>query len=284
MGYELKVVNNNGEALSLTDNEDYTVFKITGLTPPKVAINSSVNSTQDGTVISSVRMDVRNLVIYMTVNGDVEANRINLYKYFPPKKTVSIFFKNETRNVYIEGTVELIECDLFANREKAQISIICPSPYFKEVDELTTNFSEIDSYFEFPFSIEKPGIEISSIANNIRKSIIYTGDTDTGVIIELFAASGNVVKPTIYDVLKRQNITLNMTLLEGDTVRVNTNHGKKSVTLIRNGVTSNAMGYLSPDSEWLELVTGDNVFTYDCESGGANLQILFKSTILYSGV
>ena len=125
--YSLKVENERGEALELTGNPNYTVYKIEGLNPPQATINSSVNTTTDGSSINSVRLENRNIVIYTTIEGDVEANRINLYKYFPVKKTVKLYFSNSSREVYIEGKVELIECDLFSNKQVAQISIICPT-------------------------------------------------------------------------------------------------------------------------------------------------------------
>lgn len=284
MGYELSVKNDNGEVLNLSRNDNYIVYKMTGLTPPKVTINSSVNTTQDGSTINSTRIENRNLVIYIAIEGDIEANRIKLYKYFPPKKTVSIYFSNDSREVYIDGTVELIECDLFSNKQVAQISIICPQPYFKAVDMLITSFSDLNPLFEFPFSIASSGVEFSTIITNVRKSIINTGDAETGIIIELFAAGGEVVNPIIYDVFKRTKMKLNFTLLQSDLIRINTNVGEKSIELIRNGVTTNAMGYMSQDSTWLQLSAGDNVFTCDTDSGGADLQITFKTTTLYSGV
>lgn len=282
--YTLKVENESGEVLNLSTSKNYTVYKMTGLNPPKVTVNSSVNTTQDGSTINSTRIGNRNLVIYMTLEGDIEANRINLYKYFPPKKTVKIYYTNGTRDVYIEGVVESIECDFFSKKEIAQISLICPKPYFKNVDMLTTSFSDVSPLFEFPFSIEKEGIEFSAITPNIRKVIINTGDAETGIIMELFAAGGTVVNPVIYDVLRRTQMRLNFTLLQSDMIRINTNAGEKSIELIRNGVTTNAMGYMSQDSTWLQLETGDNVFTYDTDQGGSNLQITFKTTAIYSGV
>lgn len=281
--YSLKVENNRNEILTLTDNPNYTVYKIEGLSPPKATINSSVNTTMDGSSINSARLENRNIVIYMTIEGDVETNRINVYKYFPVKKTVTLYFSNGTRNIHIKGTVELIECDIFTNKQVAQISIICPKPYFKAVDELTTSFSDVSSLFEFPFTIPESGVEISTITTNIRKSIVNSGDIETGAIIELFAI-GTVVNPIIYDVLKRTHIKLNFTMQQSDKIVINTNVGEKSIVLIRDGVTTNALGYMERSSEWLTLESGDNVFTYDCESGGNNLQISFITSLLYSGV
>lgn len=282
--YSLSVKNDKGEALNLSSNPNYIVYKIDGLAPPKVNINSSVNVTQDGSTINSTRMGNRNLVIYLAIEGDIEVNRISLYKYFPPKRTVTVYFSNGSREVYINGAVELIECNLFNQKQIAQISILCPQPYFKAVDTLVTSFSDISALFEFPFSIAASGIEFSALTTNIRKSIINTGDDETGVIIELFAASGVVVNPVIYDVLRRIKMKINFTLQQSDMIRINTNVGEKSVELIRNGITTNAMGYLSQDSNWLQLGAGDNLFTYDTDTGGANLQITFKTTALYSGV
>ena len=281
--YSLKVENDRGNTLELTGNPNYNVFKIEGLNPPKATINSSVNTTTDGSSINSVRMENRNIVIYATIEGNVEANRINLYKYFPVKKTVKLYFSNKSREVYICGTVELIECDLFSNKQVAQISIICPRPYFKNVDDLVTMFSDVSKMFSFPFAIAKTGVEFSSISTNQRRSIINTGDTETGVVIKLFA-TGSVVNPVVYDVLKRTQLRLNFTMIPSDTVVINTNIGEKSIELIRDGVSYNALGYMAQDSTWFMLEAGDNVFTYDADSGNSNLQLTFTTSVLYSGV
>ncbi len=281
--YSLKVKNNRGDILSLTNNADYTVYKIEGLNPPQATINTSVNATTDGSTINSANVETRNIVIYISLERDIEASRINLYKYFPIKKTVTLYFKNGRRDVCIEGTVEIIECDLFANKQIAQVSIICPKPYFKAVNDLITTFSDVSPLFEFSFSMPAAGIEISSYTPNIRKSIINTGDVESGVIIKLHAI-GTVVNPVIYDVDKRTSIGLNLTMQPLDTIIINTNIKEKSITLIRAGISSNALGYMRRDSDFFTLDAGDNVFTYDCESGNSNLQITFTTSILYAGV
>ena len=285
--YSLKVENDRGDTLELTGNPSYKVFKIEGLNPPPVTINSSANTTTDGSSINSVRLESRNIVIYMTVEGtaerSVEDNRINLYKYFPVKKTVRLYFSHGSRNVYIEGAVELIECDPFSNKQVAQISLICPKPYFKDVENLISSFGDVTSLFEFPFSIAKTGVEVSAITTNQRKSIINIGDVATGVIIKLFSI-GTVVNPVIYDVFKRTKIGLNFTMAANDTIVINTNTGEKSITLIRDGVSYNALGYMAHDSAWFTLESGDNVFTYDADAGNSNLQLTFTTAVLYSGV
>lgn len=281
--YELKVKNHSGEVLNLSTSPKYQVYKIEGLQPPKSAINKSNNATTDGDSVNSVRVESRNIVIYISIKGDIEANRINLYKYFPLKQPITIYFKNGARDVYIEGLVELIECDLFANGQKAQISIICAQPHFKAVETLTSHFSDVSALFSFPFSVAADGVELSAITSNVRKSIINTGDIESGLIIELYA-TGEVVNPVIYDVFKRTHIKLRLTMLANDKIIINTNSGQKSITLVRGGVSSNALGYMLLDSTWLTLGAGDNVFTYAADSGNSNLQLTFSTVALYGGV
>lgn len=281
--YTLAVKNDRDEVLNLTENPNYIVYKIEGLNPPKATINSSINATSDGSCIHSTRTENRNIVIYLTICGDIERNRLMLYQYFPIKKMVTLYFTNTSKEVLIQGAVELIECDLFSQRQIAQISMICPQPYFKAVEELIISFGDVVERFEFPFSIPASGMEFSSIVASQRKTILNTGDEEIGVLIELFAL-GTVVHPVIYDVDTRGSMRLNLTMQVGDRIRINTNVGEKEITLIRDGESFNAIGYMAVTSEWFQLQSGDNVFSYDADSGRSSLQITFTTSPLYSGV
>lgn len=281
--FELSVKNQRGDYYSFSESKDYIVYKIDGLTPPQAMLNKSVNATTDGRKVTSAKLESRNLVIYMTVEGDVEENRNMLYKYFPVKDTVRIYYKNGKRNVYIDGIVETVEVDLFAEKEIAQISIVCEKPYFKDVAYLVTSFSSVSSLFEFPFSIPESGIEFSTITTNVRKTILNTGDAKTGAVIRLYA-NGTVENPVLYNVLKKTHIRLKITMEPSDEIVINTNQREKSITLIRNGVNSNILGCMLKDSEWFQLETGDNVFAYTCDSGDTNLIIEFTTESQYTGV
>lgn len=281
--YTLSVKNNQGKELKLTNNPDYIVYQIDGLTPPPATINSSTNATVDGSTINSTKLGDRNIVIYVALRRNIEQSRLRLYEYFPSKKTVTLYFKNGSRDVYISGVVETLECSQFENPQVAQISIICPDPYFRDVDTLEMSLSEVNSLFEFPFSLPAEGVEFSTYVVNNRKTLINTSGVDTGVVIKLFA-TGTVVNPTLYDILTGRQMTLNITMQALDTILIDTNVNQKSITLIRNGETSNALGYMRPDSKWFILSAGDNVFTFKCESGNENLNITFSASVLYSGV
>lgn len=281
--YEFKVKYDESSIYSLTSSKHYTLYKIDGLEPPQANVNTSANATGDGSTVNSIKVPQRNLVLYMTIEGDVETNRINLYKYFPYKRNIELYYKNNTRDVFIEGYVESINVGHFDSKQIAQVSIICPQPYFKAIDDVVNYFSEVSSLFSFPFSIAKECVEFSAITTNIRKSILNTGEVESGIIIELNAI-GTVINPVIYDVFKRTHLRLKFNMEINDKITINTYQGKKSITLTRDGVTTNAMGYMTPDSTWLTLAVGDNVYAYESDEGNANLQITFTTTNMYGGV
>ncbi len=281
--YELNVKNHKNMVLPLTGNPNYTITKIDGLNPPKASLKTTANSTMDGSTINSVRVEQRNIVLYIVIDGDIEANRLELYQYFPLKKTVTLYFKNGSRDVFIDGTVENIECDLFAQRQLAQISIICPKPYFKAIDEIITQFSYVTGAFEFPFDIGETGEDFGSIIHETRKIISSSSSVETGLIIELYAVN-TVKNPVVYDVLNSTHIALNLTMEQGDRIVINTNPGEKSIKRVRGGFETNVLGHIIRDSEWFLLSAGDNVFTYGADEGMDSLQVTITTRNLFEGV
>ena len=115
--------NERGDRIDFSKNKDYTIYKVDGITPVEATIASTANSTADGATINRRSIGYRNIVIYMTINGEIEENRLKLYRYFPVKKDVQLHFETDSRDVLINGAVELISCDIFSAREVAQISI-----------------------------------------------------------------------------------------------------------------------------------------------------------------
>lgn len=277
--FTAKIQNKYGESLELTHNPDYTVVSIDGLAPAAATINTASMATSDGEFFNSSRVGTRNIVIMAAINGDIERNRLVLYRYASPKSPIRFYFKNDSRNVYIDGYVETHEVNLFENGQAAQISIICPQPYFKSIEDANIEFSSVIPQFKFAFgtNINAP-IPFSSVVSDIEKNIVNDGDAETGVIVELHAM-GVVKNPVIYDKDTREKFALNFTMEEADIIRINTNIGEKSVILIRDGIESNIINYVDMSNDWFTLRYGDNIFTYTCESGYEflNVKIIFSN-------
>lgn len=281
--FTLKVENQKNEILNLTNNKNYDVIKIDGLAPPATALNFTPLVNLDGSIYNSGRLDNRNIVITIVLHGDIERNRINLYNYFPIKRKTRLYFKNETRDVYIDGYIETFECDFFELGEKVQISILCPNPYFKSTDTTVITFANQVDLFEFPFSIDAEGIPFSELV--ISNTTYYNnGDIDIGMIITLHALENQILNPVIFNNTTNQKFGLNWDLYEGDVITISTIAGEKSVKLLRNGVTTNIINSVQQGSSWLQLVSGINELSYQCDEGASALQISISAVNIFEGV
>ena len=281
--FKLSIENHKGERITLSQNKNYTITSITGLNPPTANINTGINANFDGSTFKSSRLNNRNIVITLAVEGNVEPNRIDLYKYVKVKYPCRLYFENATRDVYIDGYIESMEIGVFEQKQMVQISIICPSPYFNDATEDRINFSTIQGLFEFPFSIEAEGVEFSRIVANAESNIYNAGDVETGMIIE-FSAVGSCENPVIYKTATNDFMKLNVSMSEGDLIRINTNKGHKSVLKVSGGITTNILNVLDPSSTWLTLDAGDNVMLFTADVGSTYLACSISHNSLYEGV
>ena len=281
--FTLIVQNKYGEQLEITHNPAYSISNIDGIDPPEATINTAKNANYDGTVYNSSYMNERQITITLAVNKPAETNRINLYRYFKSKSAVRIFFKNGTRDVYIDGYVKSIQIGFFDKKQTAQIVIECPRPHLNGTTLDVQEFSSVDPLFEFPFSIEEEGIPFSEIILAQEKSIINHGDLETGVLINIHEM-GPVDTPKIYNVGTGERMIINMEMQAGDDIDINTIQGEKSIRFTREGVITNIIGSLDFSSSWLQMLPGDNVMTVDAESGLEYLLVTFTMTNQYEGV
>lgn len=255
--YTLIAQNKYGQQLELTHNDAYVIESIEGLDPPDAVINTTRNANADGSVFNSSYVDNRQITITLAINGPAEANRINLYRYFKAKYPVTLYYKNDTRDVYITGYVQNIQIEFFNKKQIVQIIILCPEPFFSGSDSNITDFANVESLFEFPFSIETP-VAFSQILPLQKKNIINHGDVETGAIFRL-KATGSATNPMVFNDERLEFIGFNLTMSAGDELVINTNKKHKSAKLTHNGVTSSVINKISMNSTWIQLLPGDNI-------------------------
>lgn len=281
--FEVLVENKRGHKIDFVQNNKYAITNISGLGPPDAEINLSEVGPLDGAEFNSSKLKVRNIVMTIEILGNVEANRIALYKVFKSKEWIKFYYKNGLRDVYIEGYIENAPVELFTQNEAIQISILCPDPYFKNAQEIIEDIGIIINNFSFPFAIEEEGIPFSKYDEILEKTVVNNGDVEKGVIIEI-RASGNVLNPKIFNRETAEFFGLNIELIEGDVVTITTIKGLKTVFLLRNAETINIFNNIMKDITWLQLAPGDNVFTFEAEKGIEFLNIMFRHIDNFEGV
>lgn len=282
--FTLKVENKNKQILELTQNEEnYQVVHVDGLNPPEAEIYTNAVAGMDGEKFKSTKLQMRNLVLTIKINGDVEANRLHLYEYFRTGAWCKIYYSNDSRSVFIEGYVETIENDLFTISQEMQVSIVCPDPYLKSLMTIYADISKVFGMFEFPFDISAEGIEFAGIEPDREVVVINAGEIETGLLITL-TASETVQTPIIYNVGTGEFIKLNITMQAGDVILIDTNKGHKTIKKISGAITTNVINSFDSGSSWLQLNTGVNVFTYTATEGAELLKVEMEANLLYEGV
>lgn len=298
----ITVTNYLGDSIELElanpERSGFIVESVTGLGPGKATINSTEIATNDGSLFNSSRVQSRNIVIslrYMWKDSIEDVRQLS-YKYFPLKKKVTVLVKTDNRSAEIEGYVESNEPNIFSKEETADVSIVCPYPFFYSGEGThTTVFSGIEPMFEFPFSNESLTenlLLMGSIQNRTENIIPYDGDVETGVTITIHAI-GDASGITIYNTMTREIMKIDTDKIEaftgsgivaGDDIVICTIQGRKSVTLIRNGERTNILNCMDKNTDWFKLSKGDNFFAYTAEEGTTNLQFKIENNLVYEGV
>lgn len=297
------VTNYVGDSLKISLSNPWEtgilISDIDGIGPGSGTINTTEVATRDGTVFNSSRVGERNIVFkfqYMEV-PTVEDVRLKVYKYFPIKHSVNLVFDTTTRSYQIDGYVESNDPDIFSSAESAQISIICPSYYFRNIDGDTNvfSFAAITSMFEFPFSNESLTdtlLIMSDIDDQKTHEIIYDGLDECGIkmTIHILGTAKNI---SIADVLNQETFSIKTDTIKSivgselqatDDIVITTYTGNKTCKLIRNAVEYNILNAVDRYSDWFKLQNGFNKFVISADEGLRNLQFSIEYDSIYTGI
>ncbi len=287
--YQCSIENSRGKILALTGNEpNYQLYRIDGLNPVNARINTTSISTLDGARLNSARLETRNIVLYIKINGDAERNRLALYEYFPTKEQIRFYFQHGSRNVYIDGYVQTVEVTPFTNNMVMQVSLICPQPYFLSAEKYKDDMSKTNARFKFPFAIDddKP-VPISDYNPESVTSVQNVSESACGMIM-LVKFNGAVKRLELANVDNGDRMILNnpSVFIAGDVVTINTNRGEKSVIMKRNGETSNIFAMLESGFTFFQLTVGENHFSFsvDPDASDKDVNVEIRHNAMYRGV
>ena len=150
---------------------------------------------------------------------------------------------------------------------KFLINIFCNNPMFKKTTETKTVLSGDIGTFHFPLYFEDDIRLIVGIRNNYLILLVDNeGNAAIGgkIIIE---AKGEIVNPTITNILTDEYIKINKTLVAGEKVIINTADGsKKGVYGEYNNVESDYLQYWDFSNTWLKFESGSNIIGYSTEN------------------
>lgn len=285
--YSLILENSDGLQLEFNNiGANYNITNIQGLSPAKATINTNQAALIDGGTFNSAKVNMRSINIAFTIEYPVEANRLNVYKVLRSKEPITLYYKSNALNVFIEGYVESVDVGHFDVKQMATVAILCPFPYFKNAQQVINELTAVTNMFHFPFYnlVGTNDIVFGIIQTEAKTAVANNGGIATGLTFELYAKNP-VSDPKIFNYITQDFIGVNFEMETGDLITINTMSGQKSITLTRNAVQTNIFNSLMKDSTWLQLAAAGSVFVYTVESGDLDdLEIEIKHYDLYEGV
>lgn len=245
----LEARTNQGTLLSLPlgdISDGFILTDVKGLDPVKATLVSSSFAERDGAQYHSSRREPRNIKLQIEfepnyISSSVRSLRQRLYVFFMPKSEVNLrFYDSSGLTVNISGRVESFETPLFTKDPVVDISIICFDPDFIDMD-----------------SIDLSG---NTTSTTTETTIVYDGTTETGIQFVL-NLNRSLSEFTIYHKPPDgtiRSLDFSASLISGDVLTISTVSGSKGVKLTRSGVSSSLLYGISPQSNWIEFMRGDN--------------------------
>lgn len=282
--YDLKIQNAFGEIYDLTADPRYSVISIAGLNPVPVSVNTA-DTAGDGGIYTGAFAQMREIVITLVLQGDIERARAVLYRIFPLKMACTVLFKNVNHNVKIIGFVETNEIQIFSQRQQAQISILCPSAWLEAVTAEEYELSNSVANFEAPFSIPQSSpIAFSEQVTDLTAAVYNGGDTECGgVITANFAGATSGVSFQLRKTLgatSYETFGLSSSFTSSHTLTIDTRRGSLSVK--KNNTSQ--LSYLTSGSVWFKFPIGVSYLSVTATSGAENISASLELYPLYMGV
>jgi hypothetical protein len=234
---------------------------IDGLEPVKANVNTSPYGSIDGVILTGSNVLDRNIVIDLLPKPDwsdwnIPAIRNEAYKYFMPRSLVRLVFESTERApVEITGIVESCEPNIFSRDNEIQVSIICPSPHFRSVDELVVTGDSGSSQI-----------------------IDYDGTVPSGIVLEVMRGAGSP-NPTYVGILLDGDMIFRVDepLISTKSFSMDSIPGEKFVrnVTIADGTITSLLDQINPNFNTWPLLEGEQEFAVGTDGVGLNTWTLY---------
>lgn len=290
----VKCINHaTGQFVEITENSFSPLFlaSLDGVYSSEFDVAISDNTLSDGGTYQGSRKKVRNIVITaldQPNNVYNQNNRDLLYTVFRQGETGTLIYsEDDVDDRQIDYEVESVRRESGGHR-LFTISLICPNPYFEDTYDTNVYMADLVGSFEFPHEFTDYGEDIgiylisrivNIINNTAANSIGFTAYIET---------TTNITNPIITRVESQEHIQVGyedkpFVLHMGDTLVITTGRDNKHIKLIRDGVETEINEYLTEDSDFFNLLTGDNHIVYNADDGVETMSVLIQYKFQYDG-
>ena len=287
---KLIVKNEDGKQIIFSVNSDYHVNikkDVRGLSDATNEIYTQRGLGQYGATVTGYQLKSRIIEIQGSFKpidkNTVSFLRQNLNNVLSPEETLEVTYDLSGNQRKISGITQEVKFDSENIYYDFYIAILCPDPLWRDPMETATSIVSWEGAVEFPVEITSDW-EIGRLNKQAEVNVINRGDVTCGCRI-VFYATASLTNPSLKNTETEEYIKIKASLSKGDKLEVTTHYRNKTAYITRaNGEKENAIQYLDPSSTFLQLEIGDNLFSYNADSGKSNLEITIYHDNLYRGV
>lgn len=285
---EIICTNNDGYTLSFGE-KGFTPFLLTtidGIYDNKNQVSVSQNTMTDGGTFTGSVAKYRNIVLTVKLEPTdryFQKKRDALHQLF--KDSGTLIYKEDGVERSIDYVVESIDPTM--KKGNINVSLICPDPFFYDVDYTTVTMATWVPAFEFDHEFTVEGEELSYKENvRIIDIVNDNADDEIGLLITI-EASGDVTNPSIIHVEQDIHSTVGnedkpLTLVFGDKLIISSVTNNKRVYLIHGGVKTEINEYFTEDSDFIQLNRGHNHIGYSADEGEEYMSVSIQYKLKYA--
>lgn len=257
---------------------------ITGIESADLEAILTEYAAMDGGYLEAVKVPPRNIGLSFVINdrSRTEELRNDLISFFSPKKpgTLTIERGGRKRKIgfCLSERPQFVQDNIISDKLRVNLSLICPDPYFQDVNPSVVNFMHPLPLLTFPFnSVAGVGITAGILVVTDTATLVNDGDVPVGIVCDITASGGTVTNPKI--TMNGQYVRVIKTLEIGDTLSIDTNQGRKDIYF--NG---ESQFIFDRKSVFFQLPVGENTIVISADAGVKDAKASFTYSFKYLGV
>lgn len=291
---QLKYVKPNGspdnpsDCVDLKFAEPYILSTLSGVSGLEKTIVSSEIAGVDGVAVHHIRTEPRVIPVTAYVYGKTQAemyqHRFELISALAnTRQAGKLYYSNDYITAVIDAYPQIPGnfTERIKTYNKCDIQFYCPYHYWSDTTQKSSQLQYFvdENAFSFPLVFQDT---ICFAESSTTITIDYNGSVPTPVTIILI---GEVLSPIIENETTGERIEVaDVSLSAGDSLTICTKKGSKSVTLYKDGITSDAFQLVTPASTFWELQPGKNVIKFYSNKGMTGSSMVITYCNLYEGV
>lgn len=257
---------------------------ITGIESADLEAILTEYAAMDGGYLEAIKVPPRTIGLSFVINdrSRTEELRNDLISFFSPKKpgTLTIERGGRKRKIgfCLSERPQFVQDNIITDKLRVNLSLICPDPYFQDVNPSVVNFMHPLPLLTFPFnSVAGVGITAGILVVTDTATLVNDGDVPVGIVCDITASGGTVTNPKI--TMNGQYVRVIKTLEIGDTLSIDTNQGRKDIYF--NG---ESQFIFDRKSVFFQLPVGENTIVVSADAGIKDAKASFTYSFKYLGV